>query len=144
MSQSRIAPVTVPVEREGIMDQNWKRWFLGVSTYDNNNNSVDYKADSNQGYSYQIPLTGFNVVIPDNCSDLILNPAGVLATGTINMPKTPINGQRVTIASTQTVTALTVNANTGQTIHGALTTIAGNGFATWRYLTLQANWIRVG
>jgi hypothetical protein len=99
--------------------------------------------EANTGYSYQVPLTGFVITIPDTTSDLILNPAGVLATGTINMPATPWDGMRLTIASTKAVTALTHNPGAGQTLQAALATIAADGHATWRYLNNITTWIRV-
>jgi Protein of unknown function (DUF2793) len=93
-------------------------------------------------YARQTPSTGFAITIADICERLILDPAGTLAAGTITMPATPRDGQLCTIASVQAVTALTHAANTGQTLHGALTTIPANGFAQYLYSAAAATWYR--
>ena len=92
---------------------------------------------------YVTPTTGFNNTIADITTKYIIEPAGTLATGTIKMSATPVNGQTVTIASTAEITTLTHSPNTGQTIKGALTTIAANGFGTWIYRTTNTTWYRV-
>jgi hypothetical protein len=89
------------------------------------------------------PTTGFALTLADGILTQILTPAGTLATGTITMPANPYDGQRVTLASTQQVTAVTHNPNTGQTLRGALTTIAADGHATWHYVSSTATWYRV-
>lgn len=97
-------------------------------------------------YSRQIPTTGFAITIANNIANLILKPAGTLATGTVTMPATPVDGQEVTIMSSQIITALTVLANTGQSIDGTFTAaaFAANGFATWKYVLPDTTWYRKG
>jgi len=90
-----------------------------------------------------VPLTGFNNTISNPTTYYIVEPAGTLATGTIKMPATPVDEQVVTITSTQIITALTHSPNTGQTLKGALTTIAANGNASWIYRTANTAWYRV-
>lgn len=90
-----------------------------------------------------VPTTGFTNTIANITSYYILEPAGTLATGTLTMPASPVNEQVVTIASTQTITALTHSPNTGQTLKGALTTIAADGNASWIYRTANTTWYRV-
>ena len=90
-----------------------------------------------------VPTTGFTNTIANTTSYYILEPAGTLATGTLTMPASPVNEQVVTIASTQTITALTHSPNTGQTLKGALTTIAVDGNASWIYRTANTTWYRV-
>lgn len=97
-----------------------------------------------ENINYQVPLTGFTITIGNTDNILIIEPAGTLATGTIIMPASPTNGQVVRISSTQVVTALTVSANTGQTIKDAVTTIAANGFASWVYRSTDTTWYRIG
>ena len=94
--------------------------------------------------NYQVPLTGFSITLGNTDNNLILKPAGTLASGTITMPASPIDGQLVTISSTQVVTALTVNANAGQTLNGTITTIAVNGYASWVYRSADTTWYRMG
>jgi hypothetical protein len=120
---------------------------IGMSAFGTNvifNTSSAVVALQAPPYSKQVPTTGFSITIANTVNSLILNPAGTLATGTVTMPATPQDGQTVTIASTQIVTALTVSANTGQTLSGTITTIAANGFATWQYVLADTNWYRVG
>jgi len=74
--------------------------------------------------SVQVPLTGFTITIADGVSTLILDPAGTLATGTITLPATPLDGQEVRVTSSQTITALTVSPNAGQSVANAPTTLA--------------------
>jgi len=59
------------------------------------------------------------------------------------MPAIPFNEQIVTITSTQIITALTHSPNAGQTLNGALTTIAANGNASWIYRSANTTWYRV-
>ena len=94
-------------------------------------------------YSLQTPVTGFAITIASGIGPLLLNPAGTLASGTVTMPAAPIDGQIVRLGSTQAVTTLSVAANTGQTINGAITTIAANGFATWIYAAGITKWMRI-
>lgn len=94
--------------------------------------------------NYQVPLTGFSITCANGDNTLVLDPAGTLASGTVTMPATPVDKQEITISSTQVVTALTVSANTGQTIKGAITTIAANGFAKWKYRSTNTTWYRIG
>jgi hypothetical protein len=62
-----------------------------------------------------VPLTGFAITIGAGVSQYLINPAGTLATGTFTMPEAPQEGQELSIGSTQTQTAVTFTANTGQT-----------------------------
>lgn len=110
---------------------------------DANLNLKFLKAIADQGYSLQVPLTGFTITVPDNCSCLALNPAGILATGTITMPANPIDGQEVELTTTQTVTALTLNANAGQTISGAVSTLTAISPCKYRYFLSITKWLKV-
>jgi hypothetical protein len=47
---------------------------------------------------------------------LVLNPTGTLAVLTVNLPLNPVDGADASISSTQILTSLTVNANTGDVI----------------------------
>lgn len=94
-------------------------------------------------YDYQTPATGFSYTIPNTVTHSILNPAGTLATGTITMPASPVDGQINTVATSQTITALTVNPNTGQSIMNAPTTLsAGTGFQ-YIYRSADTTWYRL-
>jgi hypothetical protein len=77
-----------------------------------------------------VVTNGFNVEIPNFDEDgirvasFILDPAGPLAVGTLKMPSAPTHKWLLSISSTQTITSLTLNPNTGQTISNAVTTLA--------------------
>ena len=94
-------------------------------------------------YSYQIPVTGFAITIPNNTNALILNPAGTLATGGITMPSTPSDGAVVRMSSTQIVTALTVSANAGQSINNAPSAFTAGGVFGFMYAASAADWFRI-
>lgn len=106
-------------------------------------NLIYKQAEASQGYSVQVPTTGFTITIADNVSDLILNPAGTLATGTITMPANPIDGQKIRISSSQVQTALTLSPNSGQSIKNAPTALAAAGVGVGYIYQLSATtWFR--
>ena len=91
---------------------------------------------------YVAPVTGATVAVnTDGYINLLINPAGTLATLTITVPASPTDGDRVRIGATQIVTALTMN---GGTIVGALVSLAVGGFATYVYNSDSVKWLRVG
>jgi hypothetical protein len=101
-----------------------------------------------ENYSYQIPLTGFTITVANGIDFLYLNPAGTLATGTLTMMANPGDGQRFCVSSTQTQTAITINANTNQTLSaiglGAtpITALVANTRYCWFYSTALSAWVR--
>lgn len=76
--------------------------------------------------SVQAPLTGATINVDAQTRQLILNPAGTIATLTVNFPAasstTPYDGQRIGICGTQIVTALTLGGGTGNTFNPAVQT----------------------
>jgi hypothetical protein len=60
------------------------------------------------------PLTAFNIVAQTD--SVLLTPAGTLATGTLTLPLNPPDGAKFVLQSTQTQTAITINANTGDSL----------------------------
>lgn len=95
------------------------------------------------GYQRIVPATGFSQTISNNVAMLILKPAAALATGTITMPATPLDGQRVTIATSQTITALTLSPNAGQTINGTTTTLPANTSVAFVYIATDTAWYKL-
>jgi hypothetical protein len=91
-------------------------------------------------YSYQTPSTGFSITLAGNIWHTILNPSGTLATGTITMPASPVDGQIVDVRTTQTITALTVAANSGQSILGNPSTLGVGGFVYCVYRSGNTTW----
>lgn len=93
-----------------------------------------------QQYDYQTPSTGFSYTFAAGVNVLVMNPAGTLATGTITMPASPADGMTITFSSTQTITALTVNANTGQSITGQPSSFGAGSSATFVYRLSNTTW----
>lgn len=89
------------------------------------------------------PTTGQNLTVPDNYGNYLMLPAGTLATLTVTFPANPIDGQELSIKTTQTITALTMNGN-GKSITDPMTTIAALGYCTYRYLGSSTLWYRKG
>ena len=104
------------------------------------------KIDGNNGvlqsYDYQVLITGFSYTFASGITTLIANPAGTLATGAITMPSSPADGMVIAFNSTEIITALTVNANTGQSIVSAVTTLAAGGGAKYIYSLANTTWYR--
>jgi hypothetical protein len=93
-----------------------------------------------QQYDYQTPTTGFSYTFAAGTNVLVMNPAGTLATGTITMPAAPADGMTITFSSTQTITALTVNGNTGQSIVSAPTVLPAQQAGAYIYRLSNTTW----
>jgi len=93
-----------------------------------------------QSYDYQVLTTGFGYTFAAGVQVLVINPAGTLATGTVTMPAAPADGMTITVESTQQVTAITVNANTGQSIVGAAVQLIPNQPLSWVYRLANTTW----
>lgn len=93
-----------------------------------------------QQYDYQTPTTGFSYTFAAGTTVLVMNPAGGLATGTITMPAAPADGMAITFSSSQTITALTVNANTGQSIIRAPKLFGAGSAVTYVYRLANTTW----
>ena len=91
-----------------------------------------------QNYTTNTPTTGFAYTVTTPVT--LFTPAGTLATGTVTMPASPNDGMTVTLMTTQNITALTVSANTGQSITGAVTTLSANDSATYMYRLSNTTW----
>lgn len=105
------------------------------------------KIDGNNGvlqsYDFQVLTTGFSYTFASGTTTLIAAPAGTLATGTITMPVSPADGMVVTITTTQEITALTINGNTGQSIGGTQTTqMPANSALSFVYRQSNTTWYR--
>lgn len=102
------------------------------------------KIDGNNGvlqsYDYQVLTTGFSYTFASGTTTLIANPAGTLATGTITMPGSPADGMVITIQSTQQVTAVTVQGNTGQSLVGGAAQLIPNQPLSYVYRQSNTTW----
>lgn len=90
--------------------------------------------------NYSQPVAGFTLTLGQFDSLVIIDPAGVLATGTIVMASPVIDQQRVSIRSSQTITALTISPGAGQSVAGAPTTIAAGGTIDALYRDANTTW----
>jgi hypothetical protein len=105
------------------------------------------KVDGNSGvlqsYDFQVLTTGFSYTFASGTTTLIAVPAGTLATGTITMPGSPADGMVITITTTQQITALTINGNTGQSIGGTqVSLMAANSAMSFVYRQSNTTWYR--
>ena len=93
-----------------------------------------------QAYDYQVLTTGFSYTFAAGTQVLVAVPAGTLATGTVTMPSAPADGMVITIQSSQQITALTLNGNTGQSIVGNAVQISPNAPLSWVYRLTNTTW----
>ena len=93
-----------------------------------------------QAYDYQTPSTGFSYTVPAGAQTLLMVPAATLATGTITMPAAPADGMMITFSSSQQITALTLQGNTGQSISSAATSLPARTAASYVYRLSNTTW----
>jgi hypothetical protein len=97
-----------------------------------------------QSYDYQVSTTGFSYTFAAGTQVLVMNPAGTLATGTITMPASPSDGMVITFSSTQTITSLTINGNTSQTVVSKPNTLNANQSLAYVYRLSNTTWYPIG
>ncbi len=93
-----------------------------------------------QSYDYQTPSTGFSYTFAAGTQMLFMVPASTLATGTITMPSAPADGMMITFSSSQQITALTLQGNSGQSISGAVTFLPAQTAASYVYRLANTTW----
>jgi len=94
-------------------------------------------------YVYNVPLTGFTIVMAAEQSVVSLNPAGTLATGTVTLPPTLYDGKIVSIFSSAAITALTLNTSNSATfVPAVVTTLAANASVSYIYDKANNQWHR--
>lgn len=95
-----------------------------------------------QDYGYSMPTTGTTVVFPNNYSDFSIVPSGTLATLTLTLPSSPIDGQNITFSTTQAITAITLNPPIG-TIMNAPTALTAGQTIEFKWYGQGVNlWVR--
>lgn len=97
------------------------------------------------GVQSAAPLTGASIVVSPGVGNLILTPAGTIATATITLPAAAnlFNGQKLYIISSQTVTTLTLTAGSGTTVNGTNTTLTAAAPLSFIYNQAAATWIKI-
>lgn len=100
---------------------------------------VGWSPSQSRGTQRSVPTSGGTVTSTSNVGHLtsVIEPAGTLATLTIVLPANPVDGQKVTYATTQTLTAVTWS--------GGTLGISKSGFSagervTFTYLASQSKW----
>lgn len=102
-------------------------------------------------YLYNAPLTGASITIPAVTRQVILEPAGTIATLTLVFPAATglLDGQKLNVCSTQIVTALTITNGSGTTVINPptattvpVTTGAASCFG-WIYRLANTSWYRI-
>jgi hypothetical protein len=95
-----------------------------------------------------VPGTGFNIAVPSPVAEqqwMILQPAGVLASGTITLPlntQTP-DGTEILVTTTQAITAFSFGLNNATAIYGAPTTLAGGAAVRLRFYQSTNSWYNI-
>lgn len=96
--------------------------------------------DANTAFNVSIPTTGGTVTSGVGLSRQILNPAGTLATLTVNLPASPVNGQIFRVSSTQIIMALTLATTDATSVVGAPTTISAHSAIQMIYDSTGTTW----
>lgn len=88
------------------------------------------------------PLTGITETLTGTQSvSLNLTPAGTIAANTVIFPTTPVDGQTISIFSSQIISTLTLTV-TPASIVGGVTTLAANASVIYRYQASNTTWYR--
>lgn len=99
--------------------------------------------------NYSVPIAAGTVTVACTDSAVVMEPAGTLATLTLAMPAASClrDGQTLRVASTQTITALTVTPGSGTTIPNSPTALTVSTTAPYNYEFIYkqstAKWYRV-
>lgn len=111
----------------------WKKWF----------NQVFFSIFAVQNYAkYFYTLSpSYPLQFPANTEILQIDAAGVIAAATIALPAYPVDGQRIYIASTQTITALTLTS--AYTIKNAPTAGVAGVCIAYYFSKTNLTWYRL-
>lgn len=96
-------------------------------------------AIADTGFGYATPATGNTVTIANTVYHQIIDPAGTLATLTVNMPATPTNGQYEDVRFSQIITALTVSGNGNSIVGNPTSAAVGSQFSCF-FRTTNTTW----
>lgn len=95
-----------------------------------------------------VPASGFNITVPTPVSEqqwMLLQPAGLLAAGTITLPlNTGVpDGTTVLITTTQEITSLTLALNGASAIFGGVTSLAAGTATVIRFYQPTNSWYQI-
>ena len=95
-----------------------------------------------------VPGTGFNIAVPTPVAQqqwVLIQPAGLLATGTVTLPLntgTP-DGFELLVTTTQQITAFTLALNGATAAFGNPGTLAASDFFRMRFVQATNSWYRI-
>lgn len=84
--------------------------------------------------------SGGSITLADAVCRTVIDASGTLTTFTVTMPASPVDGQIVSFSTDQIITSLTVSANAGQTIKGAIGSLALGGRGVYVYRLSNTTW----
>jgi len=95
-----------------------------------------------------VPTSPFVINLPTPVAEqqwALLQPAGVLATGTINLPINTLtpDGTEILISTTQTITSLTIGLNGAVALYGSILSLAGGSAVRVRYYEATNSWYQI-
>ncbi len=91
------------------------------------------------------PLTGASIVVSPGIGKFLLNPAGTIAALTVTLPASTllVDGQILLLATSQTVTTLTLTAGSGTTVNGTNTTLTAAAPLMFVYSAASTTWLKI-
>lgn len=89
----------------------------------------------------ETPSSGSTVTLNDRDRNYYNNNTVAIASLTINMPPSPVDGQKHTIQTRGTITAITISGN-GNSIRGPITTMGVQTSVEYTYMADAAAWTR--
>lgn len=109
----------------------WKRWLNVVQTI--------LQTVSNYGIYKSVVITNASsTTFPSNVGILQLSPAGPLAAATVVFPASPFDKQEITIATTNSIAALTLSS--AITINNPAVSLSAGGSVTYYYSLIDNKW----
>lgn len=104
---------------------------------------MSYLPNAQINAQVSVPIAGGTITVTPGVEAWVAVPAGTLATLTFSLPSAPPDGSVFNGASTQIITALTVNSQGADTVVGAPSSLAANGFFCMVYVRANTSWYRI-
>lgn len=92
-------------------------------------------------YTLVVPTSGATLNVP-NIDKYIMNPAGILASLTLQLP-VAIDKRNIRISSRQRITALTVTALGGATVDWSVNELPQHGVLDFTFVSSLNTWVRI-
>jgi hypothetical protein len=95
-----------------------------------------------------VPVSPFAINLPTPVAEqqwALLQPAGPLAAGTINLPVNTLtpDGTEILISTTQTITSLTIGLNGAVALYGSILSLTGGSAVRLRYYEATNSWYQI-